>query len=111
MVSSWNDALAFMRLAVEHDVSIRLLVCHTITPSALLRSEPDAASAVIHTVLDHVFELVEISPAEDTIEEGKKFSCSCYPVIFRSFMLISLIDLNLRSLGVGVPIQNFYYIV
>nr|CAH8872732.1 unnamed protein product [Trichobilharzia regenti] len=85
-VSSWNDALAFMRLAVEHDVSIRLLVCHTITPSALLRSEPDAASAVIHTVLDHVFELVEISPAEDTIEEDEEYGVKRIKSVFEAYM-------------------------
>ncbi|CAH8678550.1 hypothetical protein MS3_00004530 [Schistosoma haematobium] len=72
-VSSWNDALKLMGLAISHDVSIRMLVCHTVNPSILFSSEPDAFSVMTRIILDHEFELVEISPNEDTIEEGEEF--------------------------------------
>uniref|UniRef100_A0A095AHM9 Alpha-and gamma-adaptin-binding protein p34 n=1 Tax=Schistosoma haematobium TaxID=6185 RepID=A0A095AHM9_SCHHA len=70
-VSSWNDALKLMGLAISHDVSIRMLVCHTVNPSILFSSEPDAFSVMTRIILDHEFELVEISPNEDTIEEDQ----------------------------------------
>ncbi|CAH8680401.1 unnamed protein product [Schistosoma rodhaini] len=72
-VSSWNDALKLMSLAISHDVSIRVLVCHTVSPSILFPSESDAFSVMTRIILDHEFELVEISPNEDTIEEGEEF--------------------------------------
>ncbi|CAI2735378.1 unnamed protein product [Schistosoma spindalis] len=72
-VSSWNDALKLMSLAISHDISIRILVCHTVNPSILFPSESDAFSVMTRIILDHEFELVEISPNEDTIEEGEEF--------------------------------------
>ncbi|KAH8867952.1 Alpha- and gamma-adaptin-binding p34 isoform 2 [Schistosoma japonicum] len=72
-VSSWNDAAKLMSVAVSHDISIRLLVCHTANPSALFQSEPDPFSVMARVILDHAFELVEISPTEDTIVEGEEF--------------------------------------
>ncbi|CAH8596327.1 unnamed protein product [Schistosoma turkestanicum] len=72
-VSSWNDAVKLMSLATSHDLSIRILVCHTVNPSVLFPSESDAFSVMTRITLDHEFELVEISPTEDTIEEGEEF--------------------------------------
>ncbi|CAH8629793.1 unnamed protein product [Heterobilharzia americana] len=71
--SSWNDALSLMRFTSDHDIPIRLLVCHRVAPSALLLSEPNAVSAITRIVLEHGFELVEVSPAEDAVEEGEEF--------------------------------------
>lgn len=64
-----------MGLAISHDVSIRMLVCHTVNPSILFPSEPDAFSVMTRIILDHEFELVEISPNEDTVEEGTGYFC------------------------------------
>ncbi|KAK4475003.1 hypothetical protein MN116_002102 [Schistosoma mekongi] len=75
-VSSWNDAVKLMSAAANHDISIRLLVCHTVNPSTLFHSEPDAFSVMARVILDHVFELVEISPTEDTIAEGEEFGAA-----------------------------------
>ncbi|KAF7262633.1 hypothetical protein EG68_00089 [Paragonimus skrjabini miyazakii] len=75
-VCSWESALEYMSLATRLNLPLRLLVCSKLYPDAL---PPDACGdlRLFHRLaLEHEFELIELEPDVDTIEEGEEFGVS-----------------------------------
>ncbi|KAF6773420.1 hypothetical protein AHF37_07478 [Paragonimus kellicotti] len=73
---SWESALEYMSLATRLNLPLRLLVCSKLYPDALPTDACGDLRLFHRLALEHEFELIELEPDDDTIEEGEEFGVS-----------------------------------
>ncbi|KAF8566512.1 hypothetical protein P879_06577 [Paragonimus westermani] len=73
---SWESALHYMNLATRLNLPLRLLVCSKLYPDALPADACGDLRVFHRLALEHEFELIELEPDDDTIEEGEEFGVS-----------------------------------
>ncbi|CAL8077535.1 unnamed protein product [Calicophoron daubneyi] len=70
--ASWQTALRWMSAASEVGLPLRLLICRTLSPTALFGPSGDVKS-VYQSVIENQFELIELEPDEESVEEGEEY--------------------------------------
>ncbi|KAF5406309.1 hypothetical protein PHET_00169 [Paragonimus heterotremus] len=75
-VCSWESALEYMGLASRLNLPLRLLVCSKLYPDALPTDACGDLRLFHRLALEHEFELIELEPDDETIEEGEEFGVS-----------------------------------
>ncbi|KER22688.1 hypothetical protein T265_09277 [Opisthorchis viverrini] len=73
LVRSWNSSCNWMQAANEFKLPLRLLVCGTLVPASLSTNAKADMTSYHRFAIEREFELIELQPEEDNIEEGEEF--------------------------------------
>ncbi|GAA49578.1 hypothetical protein CLF_103248 [Clonorchis sinensis] len=71
--SSWDSSCNWMQAANELNLPLRLLVCGTLVPASLSTNVQMDMTSYHRFAIEREFELIELQPEEDSIEEGEEF--------------------------------------
>ncbi|KAG5452836.1 Alpha- and gamma-adaptin-binding protein p34 [Clonorchis sinensis] len=71
--SSWDSSCNWMQAANELNLPLRLLVCGTLVPANLCTNVQADMTSYHRFAIEREFELIELQPEEDSIEEGEEF--------------------------------------